>query len=402
MPIATIEDGGILTPAGFSAGAAACGIKSEPGALDVGLLLADGPCSAAGVFTRNAFAAASVQWDRERLPSGDIRAVIVNSGNANSCTGAQGEADVVTTADLTADLAGCRREQVCTASTGIIGHLLPMDKLAAGVRDAHAALGSDAEAARRFERAIMTTDTRPKAAAVRSEVGGTAFHVGGACKGSGMIAPNMATMLAFVTTDAAVAPEMLEGLLQASADRTFNRITVDGDSSTNDMVLALASGASGVSVDGPGPAADAFAEALEAVMLSLATQIVRDGEGATKLIEVAVSGAADAADAETAARAVAESQLFKCAVYGSDPNWGRIVCAIGYSGARVDPAATSVRIGGVCVFRGGVPTGEDAADEMAGDTVAVRIELGLGDGAATVRTCDLSHEYVTINAEYHT
>ena len=397
-----IPDGSILCSAGFRAGAAACGIKKTEGTLDVALIVCDGPAAGAGVFTKNSFAAAPVRWNRERLPSEDIRAIAVNSGNANACTGERGERDVQRIADLVAGLVDCRAEQVCVASTGIIGHPLPMGKLEAGVRDAHACLGAAEADARLAERAIMTTDTRPKAAAVRSAVDGIPFHVGGTAKGAGMISPNMATMLAFVTTDARVSPADLRVFLSEATDRTLNRITVDGDSSTNDSVILLASGRSGAQVSAGGPGAGKFREALHAVMESLALQIVRDGEGATKLIEVRVEGAADAESAHRVARTVAESQLFKCAAYGNDPNWGRIVCAIGYSGVPVRPESTTVHIGPVCVFREGMPTGEDATEPMHADSICVRIDLGTGPGQATLHTCDLTEEYVRINAEYPT
>jgi len=397
-----IPDGSILSAAGFAVGAARGGLKKAAGEPDVALVVCDAPTSGAGLFTVNRFAAAPVQWCRRHLPSPRVRAVAVNSGNANACTGEQGDRDVQRTAELIADLVGCAPEDVCVASTGIIGHPLPMDKIEAGLRESHLRIGTGEAHARAAERAIMTTDTRPKAAAVRSAVDGRTFHVGGMAKGSGMIAPNMATMLAFVTTDALVAPGDLREFLREAAGQTFNRITVDGDSSTNDSVIALAGGRSGVNVTPDGPGAAEFRQALLAVMDSLALQIVRDGEGATKVIEVIVEGAADADSAHRVARAVAESQLVKCAVYGCDPNWGRIVCAIGYSGAAVQPHTTTVHIGPVCVFHNGMPTGADARAPMHADTVAVRINLGIGFGRGRVRSCDLTREYVRINAEYPT
>ena len=279
---------------------------------------------------------------------------------------------------------------------------MPMDKLTAGVRQAAANLSSQPESARAAERAIMTTDTRPKAAAVSALLDGVPFHVGGMCKGSGMIAPNMATMLCFVTTDAAVPPERLQIVLRGAAERTFNRITVDGDSSTNDCIIVLAGGASGARVGEDGAGLDVFSAALEAVLADLATQTVRDGEGATRLIEVRVTGAPTQRDAELAARAVAESQLVKCAVYGGDPNWGRILCAVGYSGAEARLESTTIRLGDICVLENGTPTGLDASMAVHGERVLVRVELGLGAGTATLLSCDLTEEYVRINAEYHT
>lgn len=394
--------GGILSAAGFRAGAGRGGIKRAEGLADVALIVSDGPAAAAGAFTTNRFAAAPVAWCRRILPSRDVRAIVANSGNANACTGEQGAADAEAMARTVAGLIGCRPEQVCVASTGVIGHPLPMDKIDDGILAAHANLSGRAEAARAAELAIMTTDTRPKAAAVRSSIGGKAFCVGGMAKGSGMIAPQMATMLAFVTSDASVEPRLLDQVLREAVAETFNRITVDGDTSTNDTVLALAGGASGVRVVPEGAELDAFREAVHAVLADLAEQVVTDGEGATKLVEVQVTGGASDRDAERAARAVAESQLFKCAVYGGDPNWGRVVCAVGYSGAAVEPRLVTAHIGDTCVFRGGVPTNVDAAGQMRGPRVTVRIDLGLGQGRATVWTCDLTERYVQINARYHT
>ncbi len=397
-----IEGGSILSAKGFRAGWSRCGIKIAEGEPDVALILSDGPASAAGVFTTNRFAAAPVQWNRGILPAGDLRAVVVNSGNANSCTGRRGAEDARTTAELVAELVGCEVQQVAVASTGFIGRPLPMERLGKGVRAAHGALSSDAAAARGAERAIMTTDTRPKACAVRGEIAGRPFCIGGMTKGAGMIAPKMATMLAFLTTDARVPAATLQRLLKRTADLTFNRITVDGDTSTNDTVLLMAGGASGAVVEKGSAGEEAFEEALQFVMADLSRQIVRDGEGATRLIEVTVSGARSVQEAETAARAIANSLLLKCAIYGGDPNWGRILCAAGYSGAHLRPEGTTLSIGAVKVFENGLPTGADAADEVAGTEVAIHLELGAGDAQATVLSCDLSKRYVEINAHYHT
>jgi len=398
----TIPNEGILAPAGFHAGAAACGIKSKPGALDVTVITSETCASAAATFTTNRFAAASVHWNRTLLPTDDLRAVVVNAGNANAFTGQQGHDDVRATAELVAGLLRCRPSQVCVASTGIIGHPLPMEKLARGITDACDGLTRGASASECAARAIMTTDTELKLAAVESELAGREFRVGGIAKGSGRIARNMATMLAFITTDAAVAPDVLDRCLRSIVNVTFNCITVDGDSSTNDTVLVMAGGASGVAVESDGPSLDAFQEALHAVLADLCHQIVADGEGATHVVRVRVLDAVSVADAELGARAVAESQLFKCAVAGGDPNWGRIVCALGYSGATVCAETTTVSIGDVCVVRDGVPTGQDASAPMQLPEFDVTISLGQGDGEASVLTCDLTHEYVSINADYHT
>ena len=397
-----IEGGSILTPRGFRAASAACGIKSAAGEPDVALIVSDGPAACVGVFTANEFAAAPVQWSRSILPREDVRALVVNAGNANACTGQQGLQVTRATAALLAELIGCAPEQVAVASTGIIGRPLPMDRLARGVRAAHAALSSGTAAAHGAERAIMTTDARPKACAVRAEIGGESFCIGGMAKGAGMISPNVATMLVFVTTDARAPAALLQRALKHSADLTFNRITVDGDTSTNDTVLLLASGASGVEVPAKGRGAAVFREALRCVMDDLSHKIVRDGEGATKLIEVTVSGARSSAQAETVARAIANSLLVKCAIHGGDPNWGRIVCAAGYSGVPLNVSKVRLAIGAVTVFENGAPTGSDAAAEVAGREVAIRLDLGAGRSRATILTCDLSKDYVEINSEYHT
>ena len=402
MAVELIPGGSILSARGFRAGSAACGIRTTKGLPDVALIVSDGPATCAGVFTRNRFAAAPVRWDRSILPSRRLRAIVVNSGNANACTGERGMRDARATAALVARLVGCEKEQVAVASTGIIGRPLPMDRLRAGVRAAYGALSTDPTAARAAERAIMTTDTRPKSCAVRAEIAGRPFSVGGMAKGSGMIAPNMATMLAFLTTDVRVSPSALQRLVRCAAAVTFNCVTVDGDCSTNDTLLVMASGASGAQVPSGGPGLAAFQSALRHVMEDLSRQIARDGEGATKLIEVTVTGARTAAQAKKAARAIADSPLVKCAVHGGDPNWGRIVCAAGYCGAQLEPARCALDLGSVRVFHKGIPTGASAASEVAGPEVRIVMHLGVGRARATVWTCDLSQRYVQINALYHT
>lgn len=397
-----LHEGSVLSPAGFEAGASKCGIKSAKGGPDVALIVSKTPAAAAGVFTTNQFAAAPVKWSRQILPSEKLRAVVVNSGNANACTGPQGDADVVAAAQHVADMLGCAPDQVVVASTGIVGHPLPTDKLHAGIESAHAALSGTTDAARQTEMAIMTTDTRPKACAVRACVGEREFCVGGMAKGAGMIAPHMATLLVFVTTDAQVPLAALESALRSATEISFNSITIDGDCSTNDSVLLLANGASGAVVSEGDVSEQQFRAALTEVMQNLAIQVVRDGEGATKLIEVHVTGGLAETEARKVARAIATSLLVKCAIHGGDPNWGRIVCAAGYSGAEFDPDSVVLQIGGKTVFRRGAPTGEDASDEVGGEEVHICLDLGRGDAAATVWTCDLSKEYVDINALYHT
>ncbi len=401
MTVAAI-DGGITTPAGFRAAGVAAGIKAS-GALDLTLIVADAPAAAAALFTTNQVKAAPVQVSQEQLArsGGTVRAIVINSGCANACTGSRGLDTARATVDAAASLVGCPAGQVLVASTGVIGVHLDRGKVLAGLQAAAAALGPhDAAAAR----GIMTTDLEPKSAAVRVETPHGAFHVGGIAKGAGMIEPNMATMLAFLTTDAAVSPALLDRALREAADRTFNAITVDGECSTNDMVAALASGRSGVSIDDA--LFPALVAGLEAVSRSLALAIVRGGEGATKLVTVRVTGADSRADAVRAAKTIANSPLVKTAIHGGDPNWGRLVAASGRSGARFVLERALVEVGPVVLFRDGQPHDElapRAAEYMKGAELEVRVDLGTGgSGEATVWTCDLSAEYVRINGEYRT
>ncbi|HEY8534843.1 MAG TPA: bifunctional glutamate N-acetyltransferase/amino-acid acetyltransferase ArgJ [Vicinamibacterales bacterium] len=401
MTVVPIE-GGVTTAAGFRAAGVAAGIKAS-GALDLTLIVADAPAAAAALFTTNQVKAAPVQVSREQLArsGGLVRAVVVNSGCANACTGVRGLETARATVDAAATLIGCPAEQVLVASTGVIGVHLDRDTVLAGLRAAVSALGPHDEAA---ARGIMTTDLEPKRAAVRVETERGLFHVGGIAKGAGMIEPNMATMLAFLTTDAAVTPALLDRALREVADRTFNAITVDGECSTNDMVAALASGRSGVSIDDS--LYPALVAGLEAVSRTLALAIVRGGEGATKLVAVRVTGADSRADAVRAAKTIANSPLVKTAIHGGDPNWGRLVAAAGRSGARFVLERALVEVGPVVLFRDGQPYDElapQAAEYMKGAELDVHVDLGTGgSGEATVWTCDLSAEYVRINGEYRT
>jgi glutamate N-acetyltransferase / amino-acid N-acetyltransferase len=396
----------LLSPAGFRAAGVACGIKSEKGRKDLALLVADQPAAAAAVFTTNKLRAAPVVLGRETMKAGRLRAIVVNSGNANSCTGHPGMADARTMAAEAAKAIGTTPGEVLVGSTGIIGQRLPMDKVIAGIADAEAHLADDSDAAMAFAEGIMTTDIRPKMFGASGTVGGARVIVAGACKGAGMISPNMATMLAYLTTDAAMMPDVLQAALAEAVEESFNAITVDGHGSTNDTVAILASGAAGGDEIAAGtPAYHAFLVLLKQVCTDLAVKIVADGEGATRVVEVRVEGAASVDDAKLAARAVANSPLVKCAVHGSDPNWGRVVSAVGYSGAKIDVAKLQHWIGNALVYADETPTAfdEDAcAEYMKGDRVLLRVDLGAGDATATVTTCDLSKEYVTINADYHT
>ncbi len=401
--------GGVCAAVGFRASAVHAGFRRNPERFDLSLVAADGPVAAAGVFTQNRFCAAPVSFDRDQLAAsgGFARAVVVNSGTANAATGEPGLENARSTARMLAEVLGCPEEQVLVASTGVIGQHLDMGVMAAGLPKVAASLGRDPEANDlAAAQGIMTTDTVPKRAAVAyADPSGAVYRVGGMCKGSGMISPNMATMIAVVTTDAPVAPQPLQQALRAAADATFNRVTVDSDTSTNDSCFALASGAAGGEpIDAAaGERYEAFAAALTAVCDSLARQIAADGEGATKLVRVVVTGAASQADADAAARTVATSPLVKTAVAGHDANWGRIAAALGRSGARFDQRCVGIDILGIPVCREGLVVGfdeDEALRRFEGPQVDIVCDLGAGDACATVWTCDLTHGYVSINADY--
>lgn len=400
-----ILPGGILAPAGFRAGAGSAGLRERSTADDVALIVADAPASAAGFFTRNQFAAAPVLLARESLEAADGRAhaVIINAGCANAGTGEDGAAAAREVVAAVAARLGCAPEEVLPASTGLIGSALP----AAGVAETARTLALDPAsptAATAAARAIMTTDTRPKEAAASVRLGERTLTVGGMAKGSGMIHPGMATMIAVVTTDAPITPVALRALAAPIVERTFNQVSVDGDTSTNDTLFVLASGAAGGDPIGEGADRDALALALEAVCGDLARQIAADGEGATRRIDVTVTGAADDTEARLAARTVVSSNLVKAAVHGADPNWGRIAAAAGRSGAALDARRLQVWIGEQLTYAGEpAPFDEEAARAaLGGEVVALHVDLGVGEGVGQAWGCDLSAEYVAINSEYAT
>jgi glutamate N-acetyltransferase / amino-acid N-acetyltransferase len=396
-------------PQGFRFAGVACGLK-KTGASDLALIVSDRPCAAAATFTRNCFAAAPVLYDRALVAENatGLRAVAINAGIANACTGDQGLTDAAAMAQLAEAALGLPARTAVVMSTGVIGPRLPLDKVAAGISRAAAALSADGWDA--AAHAIMTTDTRPKIAS--RQVGGATIF--GMAKGAGMIQPNMATMLSTIVTDAAVEPAALADMLRAAVEASFNSVTVDGDTSTNDTVLVLANGAAGTIE----PAA--FSAALTELCMDLARQIVRDGEGATKFITVQIEGAASIEDARLAAKAVANSPLVKTAFYGGDANWGRILAAVGYSGCAVAPDRTDLWIApGTAKGRDGATlpasalqlvgrgqplaySEQSASAIFAGADIIVIVNLGSGEGRATVWTCDLSHEYVNINGHYRT
>ncbi|PYR64330.1 MAG: ornithine acetyltransferase [Acidobacteria bacterium] len=397
-----VASGGVTTPQGFRAAGVSAGIKAN-GGLDLALLVSETPATAAAVFTINRAQAAPVLVSREHLTrsGGVARAVIVNSGCANACTGDEGLQIANTMAADTARLVGCPVEHVLVASTGVIGVALPLDKIRSGLPAALRALGANQGAA--AARAIMTTDPFPKEAAARTTIGGRDASVGGMAKGSGMIEPMMATMLAFITTDAAVPQPLLDRALRDAVHDTFNAITVDGECSTNDTVMLLANGASGATVDAG--QYDAFVGALRGVCLELALGIVRGGEGATKLVTVTVTGAASPEEARRAAKAIANSPLVKTAIHGGDPNWGRLIAVAGRAGVEFDLGRAAVTIGSTVLFEAGKPHDDNApraAEYLKGKEIAVAVDLGAGRAKSTVWTCDLSAEYVRINADYRT
>lgn len=382
----------VTGPKGFRAAGVAAGIKAS-GAPDLALVVNDGPFdTAAGVFTRNKVKAAPVLWSQQVLQTGRLRAVVLNSGGANACTGPEGFQTTHATAERVAKVLDCGAVEVAVCSTGLIGAQLPRDAVLAGVEAAAAALDSTPEAGSAAAGAVLTTDNVAKQA-VRSVPAG--WTVGGFAKGAGMIAPSMATMLAVLTTDAVAASTVLDEALRAAVRVSFDRLDVDGSTSTNDTVVVLASGASGVTAD-PADLARAFT----AVCQDLAAQMQADAEGVTKRVTVRVVEAASEDDAVTVARTIARDSLVKTAIFGADPNWGRIAAAAGYADAALDPDKLGIAINGVTLCRNGVAAGDRTAADMTGPDVLVEVTLGLGDGAADIRTTDLSHAYVEENSAY--
>ena len=401
--------GGVTSAKGFRAAGVPAEIKYK-GRNDVALIVADEPCAAAAVFTTNKVAAAPVLYDREVVKAGKIQAILANSGCANACTGEEGLKDAKLSALVTAGELGIDPKLVLVASTGVIGRRIPMDRLLAGMKAAKTALGRTAAHGLAAEKAVMTTDTKPKQAAVTCTIGGRKVTIGGMSKGSGMIEPNMATMLGFITTDAAVSPRLLKRALQLAIGKSFNRLVVDGDESTNDSVFLLASGKAGnKKIENSSSSTkdfNIFVEALTAVTTSLAKQMATDGEGATKFVTVTVKGARSEKEAERAARSVAKSPLSKTSWFGRDPNWGRVLAAVGYSGADVVDMKAEVFYDKVWAFRFGKIADEKQLAKLAAvmkkDEFTVTVDLHLGSAEASIYTCDFSLDYVHINADYTT
>ncbi len=389
-------EGGITAPQGFIANGVHCGIKSKGN--DLALVATDRPCPAVGVFTTNKAAAACVEICKAHLANETARALVVSSGNANCCTGERGYRDAMQIVEATAQALGCRPVDVLQASTGLIGKYLPMDAVLAAVPGL--VEGASESGAHAAADAILTTDRRTKEFACRLDIEGRAITIGAMAKGAGMIEPNMRTMLAFITTDAVIDREFMLRSLREAAARTFNRITVDGDQSTNDMVLALANGRAGNDEINAGFGGARFQAALTTACRGLARMIVKDGEGATKFVEVLVRGAATNAEAEIAARAIANSSLFKCAMHGGSPNWGRVMAALGSTDVTFDLEKVDIAFGDVAVVRGGAAAQHDTArlvEVMANDEIRLTVSLNQGTGRGVVWTCDLSRAYVSIN-----
>lgn len=397
-------DGWVTAPQGFLAAGVKAGIKAS-GNHDVAVIYSTVPAATGAVFTQNKMCAAPVLVSRKVAARPYAQAIVVNSGCANACTGEQGLKDAEAMQAQAAELLGVDNEAVYVCSTGVIGHFMPMDKLRKGIAEAVEAM--DENGGECCAMAIQTTDTFIKHAAYEFEIGGKTAKIAGIAKGAGMIHPNMATMLTFLTTDAAVAPDVLKRAVKAAADKSFNMVVVDGDTSTNDSMIVLANGLAEneIILSEEHPDYPVFFEALLACAQDLAKMIARDGEGATKFLEVNVTGAATWAEAKTAAMAIAKSPLVKTAFFGKDPNWGRIVCAAGYSGVQMEPDKVNLEIGGVRLVEHGmncnVPL-ESLKDIMEQHDISMKIDLGAGSEEATVWTCDFSYEYVKINGEYHT
>ncbi|MEV4151183.1 bifunctional glutamate N-acetyltransferase/amino-acid acetyltransferase ArgJ [Amycolatopsis sp. NPDC049691] len=382
----------VTGPQGFRAAGVAAGIKAS-GALDLTLVVNDGPLDvAAGVFTRNVIKAAPVLWSQEVLKQQRLKAVVLNSGGANAATGPGGFQDTHATAEKVAEVLQTGAIEVAVCSTGLIGERLPMDAVLSGVDTAFKALDASAEASLNAAKGVMTTDTKPKQAFGKHEDG---WSVGGFAKGAGMLAPNLATMLSVLTTDAVVDKETLDRALRAATHVTFDRLDVDGGTSTNDTVLVLASGASGVE-----PTEAELTELLTKVSLDLVLQLRADSEGATKDVNITVQGAESEADAIAVARTIAEDNLVKTALFGSDPNWGRIAMALGRVPARIDPETVSIAINGVTLFAQGMPASDRSEADLTARDIEIVVDLGVGGEAATIYTTDLSHGYVEENSAY--
>ncbi|MBE6073101.1 MAG: bifunctional glutamate N-acetyltransferase/amino-acid acetyltransferase ArgJ [Selenomonas ruminantium] len=394
---------GVTFPQGFKAAGVKAGIKKS-GNLDLAVIYTEKEAAVAGTFTQNAVAAAPVFASKAVVKTGTAHAITANAGCANACTGEQGEKDAKAMQQITAEALGCEPSDVIVASTGVIGVNLPMDKMEKGIKQAVAEL--DENGSEKAGNAIITTDTYSKTCTAEVTLGGRKVRLGAIAKGSGMIQPNMATMLCFITTDANIESSLLQKALSEVVEVSFNMISIDGDMSTNDMAIVLANGAAGNDkITTEGEDYEAFKAALQEMCQALAKRIAADGEGATKFLTVNVKGTKSFADAKTIAMSVAKSPLVKTAFFGEDPNWGRVICAVGYAGVPMDPQKTVVKFGDIPVYANGVGAefDEEALRKvMAEHDIVIDIDMGAGEEEATVWTCDFSYEYVKINGEYHT
>lgn len=396
---------GVTFPKGYKAAGIAAAVK-YPNRRDFAIILSEPSATAAGVFTTNAVAAAPVRFDREVVKRGKISAIAINTGFANACTGVTGEENAAKTAKLVAKALNLPGDEIAVCSTGVIGVNLPMDRIEKAIELAVPELDDSAEAADNAAHAIMTTDTVPKQASIAITVGDKEVRIGGMSKGAGMIEPYMATMLAFITSDAEVAHDDLQALVADAANSSFNRIVIDNDRSTNDSLFLLANGTSGVKLAPGLPGWDDFCDAVKAVCLCLAKQHVMDGEGVSKFVTLNITGAKSASDAQIVARSIARSMLVKTSWYGTDPNWGRVICAVGYSGVEVEESRITISYDGIPAFnKGEVATSKTLAtlkEAMQKRSFTVDIDLGMGNDSCTIYTSDLTHEYVNINADYTT
>jgi glutamate N-acetyltransferase / amino-acid N-acetyltransferase len=402
-----VVSGGVTAPKGFKAGSVYCGLKRSIKNHDIGIITSEKPCKAAALFTTNQIVAAPIRYSRMIVKKGNVRAIVVNSGNANACTGKRGYKDTETMARLTAKHLNISPDKVIVASTGIIGRPLPMGKIQSGIKKASVSLRKQHINAIDIAKAIMTTDTVPKHIAVKTRISEKEVTIGAIAKGSGMISPNMATMFCFITTDASISLSTLRSCIKKSVEHSFNQITIDGHMSTSDMVAILANGMAHnrTITSKSGNDLVSFQKALDYVTLRMAKAIVRDGEGATKFIQVDINEAKTKLDARKIARTIAESPLVKTAINGEDPNWGRIISAAGYAGVALDESRIKLLINKVLIYKNGlpvIPVPRKLLSEMKKKEIKIQLYLGMGGNSTTFWTCDLSKEYIKINAEYHT
>ncbi|ODS34515.1 MAG: arginine biosynthesis protein [Candidatus Scalindua rubra] len=399
--------GGVIAPKGFKAGSVHCGIKRNIKNHDIGIIFSEESCKAAALFTTNQIVAAPIKYCRKIIQNGAVHAIVVNSGNANACTGKKGYNDAEKMAHLTSKHLNIKSNEVIVASTGIIGRLLPMKKIQSGISKSIAHLGNQNTHSLNIAKAIMTTDIVPKHIAVKTRLGRKEVTIGAIAKGSGMISPKMATMFCFITTDASISLNTLRSCIKKSVEDSFNQITIDGHMSTSDMVAILANGmAHNQNITSSSKHnLTLFQKALDYVTLHMAKAIVKDGEGATKFVQVEINEAKSISDARKIARMIAESPLVKTAINGEDPNWGRIISAAGYADVTLDESRLKLFINKITIYKNGLPVTpipKRLLSEMKKDEIKIQLHLGMGNKSTTLWTCDLSKEYVKINAEYHT